>query len=130
MGARGKIEALRAKTVDRGATPAEAKAAAELADKLEASRSVKQEEAREALREYVPEAYRLEHIVNALPNIPPWRGPDTWRWPLLHDWANSHDHKDPYSLETQMRFLAHDLATLNIYSPTAVAEYCQRLKGN
>ena len=48
-------------------------------------------------------------MVSALDHLPPWRGPGTWRWPLLHDFASAHQKQDPTTLRTQLRFLTEDL---------------------
>ena len=102
-----KLAHLRAKTVARGATPAEAKAAAaKVAELTHAENVVEAEAILVKLSWSEPQA---RGMVAAFPHLPPWLGPNSWRWPLLYDWASVHEHRDPTALDTQLRFLTDDL---------------------
>jgi hypothetical protein len=98
---------LRSKTVARGCTPAEARAAAAKVAELTYAEKVVEAEA--ILVKLSWSEQQARGMVAALSHLPPWRGPASWRWSLLHDWASAHQHKDPTTLNTQLQFMTHDL---------------------
>jgi hypothetical protein len=103
-----RIAALRAKTVARGATEAEAAAAATKVSEL--MKSEQREEATACLQRLGWGEAQAQGIVAGLDRLPPWQTETDWRWPLLWVWASAHQKQDPLALKTQLRFLTEDLA--------------------
>jgi hypothetical protein len=89
-----RIQALRAKTVERGATEAEAAAAQAKADELENGVE------RAVLMQLKWAEEHARRIVWALAGLPSCCSPNSsWRWPLLRDWASVHGHLDVSTLK-------------------------------
>lgn len=102
-----KIDALKAKTVARGATVAEAKAAA--AKVAELSQDDRRAEARAFLQTLGWSPAHAAGIVTGLNTIPPWSKTTRWRSELLFDWCSANQGLDFTALEPQLRFLSEDL---------------------
>lgn len=114
MTAHTKIRGLRKLTVASGATPAEAKSAADLADTIERKDSSRRAEAIEYLQARGWSAAAAAGIASHLDlspdhpdelNIAGWRGR---RASMLRDWASSHDRNVRY-LSSQLAFLTDEL---------------------
>ena len=124
-----RVKKLRALAADRGATKAEAAAAKAKADELDQS-----EQAIEILKRLKFSEEQARGIVEALPDFPIYR-PSRPRWGLFWDWCSANHHRDPMSLEAQLRFMHHDLngvfgqgvgGPLNITTTAGAAEQAFR----
>lgn len=102
-----KVALLQAKTVARGATEAEAQAAA--AKVTELTQGEQRAEAAAHLKRLGWSEQHARGIVAGLDRLPPWQAKTDWRFGVLWDWASAHGHRDPTTLETQLRFLSDDL---------------------
>ena len=102
-----KVALLQAKTVARGATPAEARAAAAKVSAL--TQAETRAEAAAHLERLGWGEAQAKGIIAGLDRLPPWQRSTDWRWGLLHDWSSANNHRDPTLLKTQMGYLSDDL---------------------